>query len=347
MKIICPECQTEAAPGMKFCRNCGEKLPENGTPSDSAATVIGTALPPPDSVQTVVNAAVAPPKPPPDALKTVVGQAITPPNPSPDALKTVVGQAVMPPKPSPDALKTVVGQAVTPPKPSPDALKTVVGQAVTPPTPAPEALKAVGGASAPSSLGEAPQAVRPTPESTSVAHGEDSADRSGNRFVYFILVLAVLGFLAGLAIFLTVYVFGEKPNPVPAATKIGTEILDSSITRLELCSFRTLPNEPDSFDAQTVANTFPPGIRAVAVRVTGQPPVNGDYRIVWRRLESPAPLMAQSIQSFTDTQQAVRLLYQPDGKPLPAGNYAVEIQDSDRPLARAYFTIGSAANQPT
>ncbi|QUV84484.1 zinc ribbon domain-containing protein [Chloracidobacterium aggregatum] len=320
MKIVCPECQTEAAPGMKFCRNCGEKLPD---PLASAPTVVGTALPPPDLARTVESPAAIPPSPPPEAFKTVVGQAVTPPKPPPDAFKTVVGQAVTPPKPPPDALKTVVGQAVTPPKPPPDALKTVVGQAV--PAAAP---------SQPTSSG--PAATEPEP-------AQELAADSGRRFVYLMLTLVALGFLAGLALFVAVYVFGEKPTPATPAARTGTEFLDASITRIELCSFRVLPTEPDAFDFQAASSAFPAGIRAVAIRVSGRTRPDGDYRVVWRRLETAAPLMAQSIQSLTESQQAVRLLYQPDGMPLSSGAYLVEIQDGDRPLARAYFTIGLPA----
>jgi len=297
MKIICPECQTEAAPGMKFCRNCGEKLPD---PLSSAPTVAGTALPPLDQAGTVESPAVVPPKPP-EAFKTVVGQAVTPPKP-------------------PEAFKTVAGPAVTLPKPSPDALKTVGGQAV-PAAPAPS------------------QPTSPGP----VDAGQEPAADSGRRFVYLMLTLVALGFLAGLALFFAVYVFGEKPRPAVPAARTGTEFLDASITRIELCSFRVLPTEPDAFDFEAASNAFPAGIRAVAVRVSGRTRPDGDYRVVWRRLETAAPLMAQSIQSLTESQQAVRLLYQPDGMPLPSGTYLVEIQDGDRPLARAYFTIGLPA----
>ncbi|MGQ9897615.1 MAG: zinc-ribbon domain-containing protein, partial [Acidobacteriota bacterium] len=67
MKIICPECQTEAAPGMKFCRNCGEKLPDVFS---SATTVGEIPLPSPDLMQTVESPVLTPPKPP-EAFKTV------------------------------------------------------------------------------------------------------------------------------------------------------------------------------------------------------------------------------------------------------------------------------------
>ncbi len=314
MKIVCPECQTEAAPGMKFCRNCGEKLPD---PLSSAPTVAGTPLPPPDLAKTVENPAATPSKPP-EAFKTVVGQAVTPPKPPREAFKTVVGQAVTPPKPPPEALKTVVGQAITPPKPPPEAFKTVVGTAI------PTAAQA--------------------PPATPVSTEQNPVADSGRRFVYLMLTLVALGFLAGLALFVAVYVFGEKPRPAAQAARTGTEILDASITRIELCSFRVLPTEPDTFDFQTTSSAFPSGIRAVAVRVSGRARPDGDYRVVWRRLEMAAPLMAQSIQSLTEKQQAIRLLYQPDGTPLPTGDYLVEIQDGDRPLARAYFTIGLPSN---
>ncbi len=290
---------------MKFCRNCGEQLPDVG--ASSAETVTGTALPPPDSAHTVAGPAVAPPKPPPEALKTVVGQAVAPPKLPPEAFKTVVAQAVAPP---PEAFKTKTGAAV-PPSP---------GNAPSPPH----------------------QATR---ESAGLEDDADATDHSGNRFVYFILALALFGFIAGLAIFFAVYVFSEKPRPAPAVIRTGAELLDASIQRIELCSFRTLPKEPSPFDPQTVANAFPSGIRAVAARISGQPRPDGDYRVVWRQVELPAPLMAQSIQSFAATQQATRLLYQPDGKPLATGAYVVEIQDGDRPLGRAYFTIGLAADQ--
>ncbi len=303
MKIVCPECQTEAAPGMKFCRNCGEKLPD---PLASAPTVVGTALPPPDMARTVESPAAIPPSPPPEAFKTVVGQAVTPPKPPPETFKTVVGQAVTPPKPPPDALKTVMGTSV--PAAAVQAQRTSPGPAATEPEPA----------------------------------QEPGAD-SGRRFVYLMLALVALGFLAGLALFFAVYVFGEKPRPAAPAARTGTEFLDASITRIELCSFRVLPTEPDAFDFQTASSAFPAGIRAVAVRVSGRTRPDGDYRVVWRRLETGAPLMAQSIQSLTESQQAIRLLYQPDGMPLSSGAYLVEIQDGDRPLARAYFTIGLPA----
>ncbi len=287
---------------MKFCRNCGEKLPD---PLSSAPTVVGTAIPPPDLARTVESPAAIPPKPPPEAFKTVVGQAITPPKPPPEAFKTVVGQAITPTKPPPDALKTVVSTAV------------------------------------PAAAQAQPTSPNPVP-SPAAAEPEPAAD-SGRRFVYLMLTLVALGFLAGLAMFVAVYVFGEKPRPANQGARTGTEILDASITRMELCSFRVLPTEPDTFDFQTTSSAFPAGIRAVAVRVSGRTRPDGDYRVVWRRLETAAPLMAQSIQSLTENQQAVRLLYQPDGMPLPVGAYLVEIQDGDRPLARAYFTIGLPA----
>ncbi len=256
--------------------------------------------------------------PPADLAKTVESPAAVPPKP-PEAFKTVVGQAVIPPKP-PEAFKTVAGPAVTPPKPSPDALKTVVGQAVP-------------AATAPS------QPTSPSP----VDAGQEPAADSGRRFVYLMLALVALGFLAGLALFFAVYVFGEKPRSAAPAARTGTEFLDASITRIELCGFRVLPTEPDAFDFKAASSAFPAGIRAIAVRVSGRARPDGDYRVVWRRLETAAPLMAQSIQSLTENQQAVRLLYQPDGMPLPAGAYLVEVQDGDRPLARAYFTIGLPA----
>lgn len=214
----------------------------------------------------------------------------------------------------------MVGQAVTHPKAPPEAFKTVVGQAVSA-----EAARA-----------------QPTPSNPASETQETQSD-GGRRFVYLMLALVAFGFLAGVVLFFAVYVFGEKPKSVPLAARTDTELLDTSITRIELCSFRVLPTEPDAFDSQTTGSAFPAGIRVVAVRVSGRTRSDGDYRVVWRRLETAAPLMAQAFQSLTENQQAVRLLYQPDGMPLPAGAYVVEVQDGDRPLARAYFTIGLSA----
>ncbi|MGQ9897614.1 MAG: hypothetical protein ACUVR8_08690, partial [Acidobacteriota bacterium] len=206
----------------------------------------------------------------------------------------------------------------TPPKP-PEAFKTVISTAV-------------------------PAATAQSHSTPSRPVAAETASDGGQRFVYLMLVLVAVGFLAGLALFFAVYVFGEKPTPAALAARTDTELLDASITRLELCSFRVLPTEMDTFDAQMTNNAFPAGVRAIAIRISGgRTRPDGDYRVVWRRLETTALLMAQSIQSLAENRQVVRLLYQPDGASLPPGAYLAEVRDGDRPLARAYFTIGLPA----
>ena len=296
--MICPECQTEVAPGAKFCRKCGEQLPSAETLPDTRA---GTGIPSPPvstSAPTVAAPAIPYQKPVLDAFKTVAGQAVAPSKP-PEAFKTVVAPAA--PLPPPETFKTTVSPTL--PKADDPAASSRPG---TMP----------GGR-------EQPAAV---------------ADSSGNRFVSVILILAVLGFLAGLTIFFGIYVFGEKP---PSATaRVGVELLDDAINHIELCSFWMPPNEPNPFDNRNIANAFPAGVRAVALRLSGQLPTNSDCRIIWRRVESPVPLMAQAVPALGENQPVIRLLYQPDGQPLPTGAYVAEVQDGDRPLARAYFTVG-------
>lgn len=288
MKITCPECQTEAAPGMKFCRNCGEKLPE-ALPSVPIAT--GTTLPPPNQISTASSPSV-PFQKPPEAFKTVARQAITPPKP-------------------PGVFRTAVEQPVP-------GLQN--------------------------STAASTKATEVSLQQGSSANELSKLPDAGNRFIYLMLALVALGFLAGVGLFLAVYVFGEKPKPAVSVARTDTELLDTSITRLELCSFRVLPTDPEAFDGQATTAAFPAGIRAVAIRVSGRTRPDGDYRLIWRRLETSLPLLAQSIQSLSETQQVVRLLYQPDGTPLPNGAYVAEVQDGERPLARAYFTIGLPAN---
>lgn len=298
--MICPECQTEAAPGAKFCRNCGEQLPDATT---TATVETAAQTPPSASAQTVASPIVAPPKPTPDALPTVVGQAVAPVKP-------------------PEAFKTVAATAVPPPKP-PESFKTVVSPVV------PKVTEAAGNSS--------PVAIYP-PEDGNLSPD----DRSGNRFIRIILILAALGFLAGLAMFLAVYVFGEKPKP--ATVRVGAESLDDSIKRIELCGFWTPPNELNTFAECAGGDAFPGGVRVVALRLTGKLKPDSDCRVIWRKVESPVPLMAQSVHAMTEEQPVVRSLYQPDGKPLPTGAYVAEVRDGERPLARAYFTIGMQDN---
>lgn len=267
----------------------------------------------------------------------------------------MVGDAA---SPSFSAGEHVVASLVSPLKP-PEAFKTVVEQAVTPLAP-PEAFKTVVSPTAPETTAPffgTPPTVATPPAGEQV---ETTDDSSGNRFVYAMLALAVLGFLAGLAMFLAVYVFGEKPNlhspssdatsPAPQTVRTETEILDASIKSIELCGFQTLPSELNPFDSQTIAKAFPAGVRLIAVRIRGKLQKAGDgqtsdYQVIWRRAESPAPLMAQAIQSASENQPIIRLLYWQDGKPLPAGVYVVEVRDGDRLLARDYFTIGVTTSQ--
>lgn len=382
--IACPACGTESKAGTKFCRHCGKEIPASG-PMDGQSTIaMGAMTPPPpanDPLKTVVaGMAAVPPRPTaPPAQATVAMGAVTAQPPANDPNKTVVaGMSAVPPAStapaSPDATIAMGAINTAPPpaaKPSlakpndpaqNDPLKTVVaGMAAVPPAANPNYGSATVVQSAQTGM-PSPNYGDPQGYSQQYPPAQPApapSNKGGSKIVYILLALVALGFLAGIGLLIVFLVLGSMnakttspsspSSPTapasPTRTPSAPVILDKKLSKLELCSFTSLPTSNTDFNQSTVGTTFAIGVSVIRLKVVGKPDPDDSYTVTWKQGSQTAVTQTIGPGELKSGTSIFLTLYKQSGTPLPSGNYSVELENDGEKAGRIDFTIGSQGSK--
>lgn len=331
-----------------------------------------------DPLKTVVaGMAAVPPRPTaPPAQATVAMGAVTAPPPANDPNKTVVaGMSAVPPASTAPAgadATIAMGAVNTAPPPPPskpslakpndtsqnDPLKTVVaGMAAVPPAANPNYGSATVVQSAQTGMPSpnygdqqgypqgSPYQQQPQPA---------PSNKGGSKIVYILLALVALGFLAGIGLLIVFLVLGSmnakttsptnkpsSPSTPSSPTRTASEpvILDKKLTKLELCSFTSLPSSNTEFNQSTVGTTFSKGVSVIRLKVVGKPDPGDSYTVTWKQGGQTAVTQTIGPGELKSGTSIFLTLYKQSGNALPAGNYSVELENDNETAGKINFTI--------
>ncbi len=327
----------------------------------------------------VAGMAAVPPRPTaPPAQATVAMGAVTAPPPANDPNKTVVaGMSAVPPASTAPAggdatiAMGAINTGPTPPTPKPslakpndtsqnDPLKTVVaGMAAVPPAANPN----FGGAT----VVQAAQTGAPSPNygdpqgySQQYPPAQPApvpSNKGGSKIVYILLALVALGFLAGIGLLIVFLVLGSmnakstspssKPSPTsspttpssPTRTASGPVIFDKKLSKIELCSFTSVPASNTEFNQSTVGTTFSKGVAVIRLKVVGKPDPDDSYTVTWKQGGQTAITQTIAPGELKSGTSIFLTLYKQSGSPLPTGDYSVELRNGDETAGKIEFSI--------